>query len=58
MEAALLHKEESFNGWIGQENGLKADFYRKRSPFTDGYYMAEHVARRLTVNEYEDECCL
>ena len=58
LEAALLCKKESFNGWVSQANGLKADFYRKMSPFTDGYYMAEHVARRPTVNEYENECRL
>ena len=59
LEAALLCKKESFNGWIGQGDGLKADFYRKRSPFTDGYYMAERVAWWPTLQIlYGWACCL
>ena len=36
-------EKESFHGWIshGRANGLKADFCMRKSPFMDGYYMAE-----------------
>ena len=38
-------EEESFHGQTshGQANGLKADLYKKKSPFIHGYYMAKRM---------------
>ena len=46
-------EKESFHGQTshGRANGLKADLYMRKSPFMDGYYMAERMAWRPTFTQ-------
>ena len=44
-------EKESFHGWIshGWANGLKANFYTRKSPLMDGYYIAEWMAWKANI---------